>query len=165
VESVNDHLLGGVLHPLAFGMQFMWADTLLSAERAHLLRLALWGGASLFAGTTLVAMLLRAGRPRTSLLEHFGIQTATWGAIELGLAFLWWRSLSLRDLAGATRLDRILWLNVGLDVGYVLVGLSLAVLGWRAVRRLGLVGAGIAVILQGTALAVLDLVLAGEISR
>src|SRR5947199_7704461 len=108
-------------------MAFMWADTLLAAERAHLLRLALWGGASLLLGTAVVAML-RIGRPRSSLLEHFGIQTAVWGAIELAMALVAQRSLALRDLAGATRLDRMLWLNIGLDVGYILVGLSVAVL-------------------------------------
>ena len=59
----------------------------------------------------------------------------------------------------------MLWLNIGLSIGFVLVGLTLVVLGWRAVRRLGLVGAGIAVALQGTALALLDLVLAGQVSR
>ena len=59
----------------------------------------------------------------------------------------------------------MLWLNIGLDVGFVLVGITLAILGWRAVRRLGLVGAGIGVILQGTALMLLDLVLARQISR
>ncbi len=145
-------------------MQYMWADTLLSAERAHLFRLALWGGASLLIGTVLVATL-RVGRQRSALLEHFGAQTAAWGAVELGIALLRHRSLSLRDLASATRLDRVLWLNIGLDVGFVLVGFTLAALGWRAARRLGLVGAGIGVILQGTALVLLDLVLAGQISR
>lgn len=145
-------------------MSFMWADTLLAAERAHLLRLALWGGASLLIGTAVVAML-RIGRRRSSLLEHFSIQTAAWGAIELCMTLLGQQSLSLRDLAGATRLDRMLWLNIGLDLGYVFVGLALAVVGWRAMRRLGLVGAGLGVIVQGSALAVLDLLLAGQISR
>jgi len=145
-------------------MPFMWADTLLAAERAHLLGLALWGAASLLTGTAVVATL-RMRRSRSPLLEHFGIQTAAWGAAELGLALFRQRSLSLRDLAGATRLDRMLWLNIGLDVGYLLVGLSLAVLGWRMARRLGLVGAGLGIVVQGTALAVLDLVLAGQISR
>jgi Family of unknown function (DUF6992) len=145
-------------------MQFMWADTLLLAERAHLLRLALWGGASLLMGTAVVAML-RMGRQRSPLLEQFGIQTAAWGTIVLSLALFRQHSLTLRDLAGATRLDRMLWLNIGLSIGFVLVGLALVVLGWRAVRRLGLVGAGIAVVLQGTALALLDLVLAGQVSR
>jgi hypothetical protein len=142
----------------------MWADTLLAAERAHLLRLILWGASSLLVGTALVAML-RIGRPRSSLLKHFGIQTAVWGAVELGVALILLRSLALRDLAGATRLDRTLWMRIGLDMGYVLVGITLAVIGWRAMRRLGFVGAGIAIILQGTALAVIDLLLAGQISR
>jgi len=142
----------------------MWADTLLAAERAHLLRLALWGAASLLIGTALVAML-RLGRPRSPLLKHFGIQTGAWGAVELGVALLLLRSLALRDLSGATRLDRRVWMNIGLDVGYVLVGITLVVIGWRAVRRFGLVGAGMAIVLQGAALAVLDLLLAGQISR
>ena len=142
----------------------MWADTLLAAERAHLLRLALWGAASLLIGTALVAML-RLGRPRSPLLKHFGIQTGAWGAVELGVALLLLPSLALRDLSGATRLDRRVWMNIGLDVGYVLVGITLVVIGWRAVRRFGLVGAGMAIVLQGAALAVLDLLLAGQISR
>jgi len=142
----------------------MWADTLLAAERAHLLRLALWGAASLLIGTAMVAVL-RLGRPRSPLLEHFGIQTGAWGAVELGVALLLLPSLALRDLSGATRLDRRVWMNIGLDVGYVLVGITLVVIGWRAVRRFGLVGAGMAIVLQGAALAVLDLLLAGQISR
>jgi len=142
----------------------MWADTLLAVERTHLLRLALWAAASLLTGTALIA-LVHIGRPRSSLLKHFGIQTGVWGAVELLAALLLLRSLAYRDLAGATRLDRMLWMNIGLDMGYVLVGITLVVIGWRAVRRLGLVGAGIAIVLQGAALAVMDLLFAGQISR
>lgn len=142
----------------------MWADTLLAAERAHLLRLALWGAASLLVGTALVAML-HLRRSRSSLLTHFGIQTGAWGAVELGVALLLLRSLALRDLSGATRLDRRVWMNIGLDVGYALVGITLIVIGWRVVRRFGLVGAGMAIVLQGSALAAIDLLLAGQISR
>ena len=149
---------------LAFGMQYMWADSLLGAERTHLLRLALWGATSLLIGTALLAAL-RVRRHGSALLEHFGVQTAAWGAVELGIALLRHPSLAYRDLAGATRLDRMLWLNVGLDIGFVLVGITLAALGWRAVHRLGLVGAGIGVVVQGTALMLLHLVLAGQISR
>ena len=142
----------------------MWADTLLAAERAHLLRLAIWGGASLIIGATLLG-LLRVRRVRSSLLDHFAIQTAAWGAIDLALAALGRQRLELRDLAGATRLDRFLWLNIGLDAGYVMVGLVLVIVGWRVARRPGLIGAGLGVIVQGTGLAVLDLVLAAQISR
>jgi hypothetical protein len=145
-------------------MQFMWADTLLAIERAHLIRLVVWGGASLLVGSALLG-LMRARRHRSALLDHFGIQTMAWGAVELVLAVTGLQRLELRDLAGATRLDRFLWLNIGLDVGYVMVGITLLVLGWRVTRRMGLVGVGMAVIVQGAALALLDLVLAGQISR
>jgi hypothetical protein len=145
-------------------MSFMWADTLLAAEGAHLLRLLLWGAASLFVGTGLLAWL-RLGARRSALLEQFAIQTAAWGAVEIALAALARRSLGIRDLAGATRLDRLLWLNLGLDAGYLMLGLALAIVGWRLARHPGYVGAGIAIIVQGVALALLDLTLAIQISR
>lgn len=145
-------------------MPFMWADVLLAAERAHLLRLAIWGGASLFVGVTLLT-LLRANGHRSPLLEHFGIQTGAWGAVELARALLALRTAELRDLASATRLDRFLWLSVGFDVGFVMVGITLLALGWRLARHQGFIGAGIGVIVQGGALALLNLVLAGQIFR
>ena len=46
-----------------------------------------------------------------------------------------------------------------------MVGMTLLVFGWRMARRMGLVGAGLAVVVQGSALALLDLVLANQISR
>ena len=145
-------------------MQFMWADTLLATERAHLIRLIVWGTASLLVGSALLGLLRMRGH-RSSLLDHFGIQTAAWGALILVLALAGLQRLELRDLAGATRLDRFLWLNIGLDTGYVMVGVTLVVLGGRVMRRLGLVGAGLAVVVQGSALGLLDLVLASQISR
>jgi hypothetical protein len=145
-------------------MSFMWADTLLAAEGAHLLRVLLWGAASLLVGTGLLAWL-RLGARRSALLEQFAIQTAAWGTAEVALAALARGSLGIRDLAAATRLDRLLWLNLGLDAGYVMLGLALAIVGWRLARHLGYVGAGIAIIVQGGALALLDLTFAIQISR
>jgi hypothetical protein len=145
-------------------MPFMWADTLLAAERAHLVRLMLWGGASVLVGTALLAAL-RVRRQRSPLLEWFALMTVGWGAVDLALALWGMRSLVVRDLASATRLDRFLWLNVGLDLGYVMVGLTLLVAGWRLARRVGVMGAGIGIVVQGLALAILDLVLANQISR
>jgi hypothetical protein len=145
-------------------MNFMWADTLEAAERAHLLRLVVWGGASLLVGTTLI-VFLRVGRQRSSLLDQFGIQNAAWGTVEVLVAGLGLRSLSIRDLASATRLDRLVWFSIGLEAGAVLVGITLVLAGWRVARRPGLVGAGLGVIVQGAALAMLDLVLATQISR
>ena len=142
----------------------MFADTLLQLERSHLLRLLAWGAASVLLGTLLLAVLLGTRR-RSPLLRHFGLQTAAWGAIDVALAAWFWRGLALRDLAGATRLDRLLWLNIGLDAGYIAVGLTLALVGWRLGRSLGLVGTGIAVMVQGLALALLDLQFAGAIAH
>ena len=142
----------------------MWADALLAAERGHLLRLLAWGATSLLAGTAIGAFLT-AGRRESALLKHFAIQTAAWGAIDIAICAVAWRSLALRDLAGAVRLDRFIWLNIGLDAGYVMVGVTLAVVGWRLSRSLGLVGAGIGVLVQGVALLVLDLALTAHIVR
>jgi hypothetical protein len=136
----------------------MWSDTLLVAERAHLLRLIVWGAASVIAGTALLALVAarRGAGGESPLLGNFAVQCIAWGAIDLLIVVFAWRGLALRDLAGATKLDRLLWLNTGLDVGYVAVGVALAVVGWQLGRRLGLVGAGIGVAVQGLALVVLD---------
>jgi hypothetical protein len=134
----------------------MFSDTLLLAERAHLNRLLVWGAASVLVGTLLLAILTvrRIGSP---LLLHFAVQTAVWGAIDLVIAVVARRGLALRDVSGATRLDRFVWFNNGLDVGYVAVGLTLAIVGWQLGRRLGLVGAGVGIVVQGLALLLLDL--------
>ena len=136
----------------------MWADTLFALERGHVLRLALWGGTSALLGTMLLtALVLRA--ERAPLLRHFAIQTAAWGAVDLVIALWSRRRLSLRDFAGAQQLLNTLWLNTGLDVGYVAVGVTLALTAWRwgANARAGGVGAGLGVVVQGVALFLLDL--------
>ena len=145
----------------------MWSDTLIAAERAHLVRLIAWGVASVVAGTALLALVaLRRGAPGGSpLLANFAVQCAAWGAIDLAIAAVAWRGLAERDFASATRLDRLLWLNTGLDVGYVAVGIALAVVGWQLGRRFGLVGAGAGVVVQGLALLVLDAHFIGVLGR
>ena len=143
----------------------MWSDTLLALERAHLLRVALWGGGSVLAGSLLLALLAVRGRLGTSpLVKHFAIQTAAWGAVDLALIALAWRGLALRDHAGATQLERVLWLNIGLDAGYVGVGATLALTAWLLGRRMGGVGAGLGIVTQGLALFVLDLLVARQIA-
>lgn len=141
-----------------------WADSLFQVEQLHLLKLLVWATLSTLTGTALLA-LLRIRRAASPLLTHFAIQSVAWGVVDLAIA-LWARGgLALRDLESAVALDRFVWFNIGLDLGYVAVGATLAVLGWRATRRLGLVGAGLGVIVQGLALAVLDLQLAAGIVR
>ena len=133
----------------------MWSDTFLLYERAHLLRLLLWGATSAVCGLVLIAVTRRT-RLRSSLLFHFGLQTAAWGLIDLVLAGNAWWALGLRDLRSATQLGRFLWLNVGLDVGYIATGATLAVAAWLLGRRVGGIGAGIAILIQGVGLLLLD---------
>jgi hypothetical protein len=144
-------------------MPSLWADTLQSVEQHHLMRLLVWGAVSILAGTALLAWL-RIGAQRSALLWHFAVQTAAWGLIEVAIAGVMVPNVTMRDIHSATRLDRFLWLNIGLDAGYVLVGITLVVIGWRLGRKLGLVGAGMGVVVQGLALALLDLTFAAQIT-
>lgn len=144
----------------------MWSDTLLVAERGFLLRLLVWGAASVLAGTGLLGFLALRRR-QSPLLSHFAMQSVGWGIVELAIGALALSRAAPRDLAGATRLDRVLWLNAGLDVGYALAGTLAAMVAWRLTRRLddaggrsagiAVIGAGIGIVLQGAALLVLDL--------
>ncbi|MEO7082717.1 MAG: hypothetical protein ABI442_14280 [Gemmatimonadaceae bacterium] len=142
----------------------MWADTLLRAEQQHLLRLLIWAALSVVVGTA-VFVLLAVRRLRSPLLSQFAVQTAAWGVIIGAIAALSWRGLQLRDLSGEARLERIVWLNAGLDAGYVFSGAVLAVAAWSLGKRLGGIGAGIGIVVQGLALFVLDLQFAAIISR
>jgi hypothetical protein len=134
----------------------MWSDTLLALEHAHLLRLLAWSAASIVAGTALYAVLTLR-RTASALLAQFAIQTCAWGLLNLIVAAMGMLRLAERDLASATRLDRLLWLSLGLDAGLVLIGVTLATTGWVLSRRLGIVGAGIGVLVQGAGLLALDL--------
>lgn len=140
----------------------MWADSLLALERGHVLRLLAWAVACVFSGTLLFAYLTWR-REAAPLLRHFAIQTAAWGAVIAAMSLLSWRGLALRDFAGLQRLLNLLWLNVGLNGGYVAVGVTIALLGWRLGRRAGLIGAGLGIIVQGLALLLFDMRLIGLI--
>lgn len=142
----------------------MWGDSLQLVEQQHLIRLMIWSEASILVGGVMLAILLWR-RIDSPMLRHFAIQTAAWGGVALVIALLAWRRLEVRDHAAAVRLDRLTWLNIGLDIGYVAVGATLAATGWVAGRRLGAVGAGLAIVLQGAALTVLDYAFAQQILR
>jgi hypothetical protein len=128
----------------------------LTLEQGHLLRLGGWAVLSILGGTVLLTVLA-VRRLDAPLLKHFAVQTAAWGAVNALIALWAWRGLAMRDFAGTQKLLNILWLNTGLDVGYAAVGLTLVIVGWRWERRVGAVGAGLGVVLQGLALALLDL--------
>ena len=134
----------------------MWADTLLAAERTHLLQLALWAMASVVAGTAL--FLVPAMRRQSSpLLRQFAIQWTGWGVAELLVVWASRTGLDLRDLAAARQLERFLWLSCGLELGVIAVGMTLSIMSWVVGRRAAGVGAGIGVATQGAALLILDL--------
>ncbi len=129
----------------------MFADTLLQLERGHLLRLLLWAAASVVAGTALITTLMVA-RTRSRLLSGFSATVGACGVAELAAGAWGWQGLGLLDLAGATRLDRLLWLAMGLDVGLVASGVVLAIAAWRFGHRSGALGAGLAIAMHGAAL-------------
>lgn len=134
----------------------MYADTLLDFERGHLLRLGLWAALSILAGALIIGLMYwrKAIAP---FLRHFAIQILAWGLIDAALVGWAWRGLAYRDYASAMQLQKFLWLNVGLDAGYVGIGITLSLAGWLMGKRLGVLGAGVGVIVQGFALFVLDL--------
>ena len=142
----------------------MWSDTLLAAERSHLIRLAAWAVASAVVGMALVALIL-VRRMKAPIVLWFAIQTLVWGSLELIVTTWRWYGVGMRDVSAATRLDRLTWLATGLDVGLVAVGVAIAVMAWSPNRRLGAFGAGLGVVVQGLGLLVLDLGFASNLSR
>jgi hypothetical protein len=145
-------------------MRRVWADIILSAERQHLLRVLAWSALSILLGTSVVVVL--AGRRlRSPLLLHFAAQTIAWGILIGVISALSWRGLHLRDVGGAARLERLLWMRIGLDVGCIGIGATLAITSRATNRRMELIGAGVGVMVQGMALLLLDLQFAGLVSR
>ena len=134
----------------------MYSDTLLALERAHLLQIIVWGGASILVGAALLA-ILAFQRVRSPLLSSFALQCIAWGFVEAVLGWIRLRGAEHRDGAGALALERLLWLNTGLDAGYATVGVTLVLTGWYLGRSGWLMGAGIGVIVHGLALLTFDL--------
>jgi hypothetical protein len=132
----------------------MFADSVRQLERAYLERLIMWGGVSIVAGTAVMVMLA-AWHVRSALLKHFALQNLLWGVGAFLVGAVRSRSVPLRDLASATRLDQLLWFNAGLDVGIVAVGVVLTVAALKLGPRQGLAGAALGLIVQGAALFVI----------
>lgn len=130
----------------------------LDAGRAHLWRNLVWGGTSAVGGA---ALALSADRAEHPTRWAFGIQTAIWGGIDIGIAAVGLYLLrgppderGVRATVGKERLfhDALL-VNMGLDVGYIAVGTAMLIAAdsgvdnadeWR--------GHGAAVVIQGSAL-------------
>lgn len=144
-------------------MNYVTGLELQALEHGHLVRLAVWALGSIVMGAVMLGWAPRGSAP--GLWKHAGIQSVAWGAVDLLIAGFALFGLAPRDLTGAIALDRFLWLNIGLDVGYAMVGATLIAFGARAPRRPGLIGAGAAIVAQGLALAVLDAYLSAVIVR
>jgi hypothetical protein len=135
----------------------MWADTLLAAEKAHLTRIVVWALICVLTGTAVLA-LLAVRRWSSMLLRAFAIQTIGWGVFEAAVAAIALRRLTPRDLSAAAQLDQHLWFETGLDVGLIAIGVTLALTTYGLLhgRRLGGVGAGLGIIVQGAVLLAID---------
>lgn len=142
----------------------MWADLVLRAERQHAAELLAWAALSLIMATASL-VLTRARRERSPILGGFAVQLALWSFVIGAVAVVEWYQLAIRDLSGATRLERLTYARAGLDVGIVACGAVLAgasrVLG-RSSRGMG---AAAAIATHGVALLVIDLRLIAAISR
>ena len=145
------------------------AEARYAAEADHLWRVGVWGAANVAAGTGL--LLASSGARRRA----FGVQSAAWGAINVTIAAVGLATSGepappglAEAVAAESRLGDILWLNMGLNVGYVAVGTTLVAVGSRAAvaRPDAWRGHGAAVIVQGIGLLVLDgVALAGSLDR
>lgn len=94
-------------------------------------------------------------------LRHFGQQTVAWGLVDAAIAAAGMRTRDRPDeKKRAQRLRKLLWVNAGLDVGYISVGLA-----WRRRGTASARGNGHAVIVQGAHLLVLDVAHALELHR
>ena len=109
--------------------------------------------------------MIAVRRARSPLLAHFALQMAIWGVALAVIAAIDWRGLHVRDLSGATHLDRMLWLNIGFDCGFVGMGAVLAACARFLTRNAAALGAGVGIMVQGLALLLIDLQLAAAISR
>ena len=99
-----------------------------------------------WAAVSIATGVLLATRPAS---RGFGRQCAAWGAVDGAIALVGARRRRARGATPAPRLCRVLLVNAGLDVGYLIAG------GWL-VRDGRWRGDGCAVIVQGAFLLGLD---------
>ena len=99
------------------------------------------------------------------ILVWFGIQSLAWGLVELVLAVIGFQGLAMRDVSGATRLDRLTWFTAGLDVGIIATGVAVIAVAWMFGRRLGGIGGGLGIVVQGLGMLVMNLTFASLLSR
>ena len=149
---------------MAATIRAVWADTVLNAERQYVARTLAWAGLSIIAATG-IAVVLAGRRIKSPVLAHFALQLGGWGLVLGLIGAMEWQGLHLRDLAGATRLERATWARVGFDVGVIGMGAVLAAASRWFGRSLAGMGAGAGLAVQGAALLLIDLQLVSAVSR
>jgi hypothetical protein len=135
-------------------------------QRRALLPLLRWGVGSSLAGCALALL-------PSAYWRQFGVQAATWGAIDAALAVAGRRDALLKaersfagdisegqERAAAELLRRILLVNAGLDVVYIVAGMATAS---RYADRPGRRGLGHGIALQGLFLLIFDSLLARDV--
>lgn len=150
----------------------MWSDIILHGERLYVLRLLLWAAISTIAGTGLSILSVAYSRG-SAMIRRFAFVCAVLGTMELMLGAVEYQGLALRDLGGATRLERLAWFQAGLYLGMAAAGITMSGVARTVASRTGSapeialpsIGAGIAVALHGLALGTLELLLLAAIAR
>ena len=156
-------LLAAAAHaqPLAQAAEVGALSAALRADQdAHLRRVGAWGLANAVGGAVLVLASSRSERP-----GHwaFGVQSAAWGVVNVGIAAvgLAGGGEATADWAAAITAENgyadVLLVNLGLNVGYAAVGGTLLAVAGRGVPTpAAWRGHGAALVVQGLGLLVLD---------
>lgn len=143
-------------------------DHFFAYQRRMLGILLAWGLGNMLLGVLAWAI-------RDPLVRQFGVQALVWGAIDAALALFGRRSARRKAAAyergdldnadmlrEAANMRRILLVNAGLDVGYIVGGVwVMRRFHARRDRR----GMGLGILVQGAFLLVYDSLLARDISR
>ena len=120
---------------------------------SHLVRLGVWSTSCLVVG--LVGFLARR---ETGPRAFFGM-TAGWAIINLVIVIASWKGAPPRELSSCRE---FLFLNEGLNLAYIAVGITMVLL---AVDRVRIKGSGLAVSIQGVGLLVLDTILISQLGH
>ena len=136
------------------------SEQLQAARRAHLWRVAAWGGANALGG---LALVWASSRSTRSARWHFGAMSAGWGVVNVGIAAGGLLASGPPPvepnalLAAERQFHDVLLFNLGLNVAYSAVGATMLGASYYGVDNVDRWrGFGASLILQGMGLLVLD---------
>ena len=151
---------GQTAAPRTDSLVLVHSQQLQAAERAHLWRVAAWGGANALGG---LALVWASSRSSTSTRWCFGAMSAGWGVVNVGIAAggLLASSPPPTELGALVSAERqfhdVLLVNLGLNVAYSAVGATMLGVSYYGIDNIGRWrGFGASLVLQGAGLLVLD---------